>query len=262
MIKLRCVVICFLILFSCSNKKQSDLELFYEDYVHNINENKLQEFKSAKINSSGDVLNILEKEINDMYSQIIKTDNINNFIDSILNKNIQIRKYEEDKKLFIGLAFHYYLNDEEIGSKKFTTQMIEILNYKSNFRDSINEIKNEEIATNNFSNISKSDSFNLIFPVEIKNGKKYTYFTEGYPYSLKYHSADDSVTMKVFLLDKYLGNYSDGTIDKNSLMFKVKVIQLSDTNVFDFVLASKNKFNIGGQFEFCVNDYGRIIKIE
>lgn len=252
-----------ILLFSCaSENKPTELQSFFKKFSNQIKSSKLEEYRLSIVDSTGKTLEIMDKEIDTMYLELLKNVNLKNYIDSFL-LSAKLPYLTIQQKTFLNLAFHEYLNGEEIFDTVLTNKLRKILKHKWREKDKFNKLENVRIYNHNYYLINIKDTFQLVLPVENKNKRKHAFYTLGYPNSYSYVTADDSVTIKVFLIDKYYGKKPvQGTVDSTSLIFKVQIIETSDSSVHIPTFVPKEKLKSGTQFELCLDCYGRLINVE
>jgi len=243
----------------CKNKEVSELELYFENASGKIDEEKLSAFKSSTIDSTGNALNIILEEIEWFYDEILENKQLNMLVDSFLRSN-RLEPIIGEKKIYLGVAFHAYLNDRDVFGKNIVYQVKGVLDYRWRIESQHNKMENDRIISENKNRITIGDSIELIFPIHVSKGSEDTtksaFLTAGYPYSYEYGViADDSIILHVVLLEKGYAYNLVGGVDSSCFEFKAQVLWVSDTNVRD----SKEVYKPGYQFSFCLENYGRII---
>ena len=242
----------FSFLLSCGKKSEEpQLENVFENWAKRGDQAKLDLFKSSPVDDSGKALQLIASVIDSIDKEISVSKKLNEQVDSIFTW------HRGTRKAHLGVAFHAYLNGDDIFSPEVMTKSRKIMQYYSYLEVKVDEIENERIARKNYASINVGDSFLLILPVKNKYGHSKIFFTMGYPNSNKYSFADDSLSMRLVLVDKLYGKKTDLSIDSTCLSFKGQIIELNNPNVEGW---DGEKFKIGKQFDFCLQNYGRIIK--
>lgn len=248
-------VFLFLVFFatvmSCKERIKNGLfnEVFAK-WSNKVEASRIDMFRSCKIDSTEDVFKIVEPILDSIMAEASRTKQIRSYLDSAVSNKADIQR------IYVGVRFHEYLNERTTSDSMIFLKMKKIFFYKSMMNVISNKNINEKIARENFEAIDVRDSFSLVFPVENNGGYKYTFFYDGYPYCYDYSTADDSLIIKSVLEDKYYGLKTDNRVDSTCLSFKVRIVALSDSTVK--IMGSK--LVPGMSFEFCLQDYGRIIR--
>lgn len=243
------------LLIACNGKtKDTPLESAFFKWAERTDPIVLDSFKSCDIDSTGDCLDIFAPIVDSFYFDILNTVELNKYVDSVYTCNAK------DKKIFLGVALHAYLNNQDILSRDFVyRKATAIIDYQYEIQSKLDEKENEQMAREAYEEIHVGDSFPLLLAVENNYGRKSIFF-RCYPYTKDYSIADDSLSLTVVLQDKFYGKLTDGSTDSSCLAFRVKIIETSDTTVFYYSSGSEEKYIVGNEFDICLQMYGRYIK--
>jgi len=244
------LILVLLILLSCKgvqNDEKENLKLIFENLKKNTAESILNNYKMSKVDSC-ETIKMMSQKIDSVYQEIINKKKLYHFLDSILLTNSPLIK-----KMYLNVAFHTYLNGQDFTSQIAMEKLKEALNCDWVKIDKANTIENSRITKENFQSNNVGDTLSLIFPVEDNYGRKSTFFYSGYPYSNDYSTADDSLCLKVLLTSKSYLKLPDLNFDSTYFIFKVRIIELSDTNIE----INSERYSIGDEFDFHLNFYGR-----
>lgn len=246
-----CFLFTMLYLISCSRlDKQDEMQPFFESLSKQINSTKLDSFRRTSIDSSCRAIEMISSDVDLVYVKMVKNNILGQYLDSLL-----ATCNEKTQKTYLTIAFHDYLNKSHLSEHDLKIRLDTVLNYKWEREKKLNAVENTRIAKENFQSINVGDSIFLNFPVENKGGRKSTFFYLGYPYSMKYSNADDSLQLKAVVIEKYIGDSKDVATEPPCRAFKIKIIDMSDTSIE----IMNEKYTRGYIYNFCINDYGRII---
>lgn len=125
----------------------------------------------------------------------------------------------------------------------------------------LHKLENSRISQGNNERWKAGDTLTIVLPVEIDDyGRRSTfYYSYGYPVSLDYSSADDSLKIKGVLLQKWYESIPDlepTVLDSSNLIFKLRILELSDENTKILM----NSYEVGEEFDLHLKKYARPIK--
>ena len=233
-------------LVGCTSVNPSN-ELF-EQLSKNFDESVLIEFKSSNVDSNGFPLRLIEFGGIDTNSELGKK------ITAFLNNGT----YVEDSSfstIYLKVNLHFYLNDRLNDSIEIRQLSEGIYDNYWKLRRERYQLENDRIAKKNYQSIGIGDTVELVLPVSSNFGRRSTFYTKGYPYSINYNFVGDSLWLKGELLSKGFEELTNGELDSNSLTFLFELIEVGDTSV-EFMY---RKCRIGEEFELDLQSYGRLI---
>lgn len=255
-----CLIIGIIITLAFSCNKKSPLIPFYQQLENEIGN---QEILDRYRHLTKDSLDIMYQSFKKEYQNVFEISENKNAINTYLDSE-NINKTENYRWHIILFGFQKYLNNQPIDLEELIWdygEAIKIAKDRHDAQQKLYDQKYYQIVRRADSRWNPGDTINFILPVNIDtDSSRYTYYNIGYPYSLDYSSADDSISMKGVLLKKF---YDDGRIDTNEsetdsvhLVFKLKIIELSDT----ITKVDWEKLKIGDEFDLWLKLYGRPIE--
>lgn len=250
----------FTINYSCSNTSKPIVPFLEALKIEINNDKKLIIFKEAPkdteilyfINHFSEAFDLLYK------NDSINYKNINDYMDSqsiINDQNIRAAS--------LIFAFQKKLQNKDIDIK-------EIAKFTQNY---YKEIEEEELVEKDFHNQQTKkiiqaneekwnigDTLYIILPInKEESGYCSTYFNNyGYPYTLDYSLADDTLHLEGILLQKLYEDYAypyTGTPDSLESIFKLKITAMSDMGC----LILGEKYVLGDEYKLPLQSYGRCI---
>lgn len=243
--------------FSCNNK--SPLIPFYQQLENRIEDKEvLKKIKKLPQDSLYAQYQFFKEEYREVYGISNNKIRINAYLDS---ENIDTSVNYRWNIILLG--FRKYLNKQTINIEQIIFEYIELSRQAKVRHDEQQKLYDKEyyqIVQKANKKWMLGDTISVILPVKFDtDSSRYTYYKNGYPYSLDYSFSDDSFEMRGILLNKF---YDDGTInmdvnniDSVNLVFKLKVIELSDT----ITKVDWKKLKIGDEFDLWLKLYGRPI---
>lgn len=248
------IVVFFLhFLTGCGEKKEYELELFLIALEAEINDEKLMdEIRFCPYDSLGYYLPIFDS----FYSHLIKQKGWE------IPVNLDSCDFDSSKiNEFLLFAFQRHLKGDEINEEILLNEIV-TLNKLSDTKklQRIAEEKKilEDIISTNDANFAIGDTLNIILQVKSYNDDYHSIFYRGYPQSLDYSVADDTLKVKGILIEKHYHTdapHIQKTPSLLDLVFTLKILALNRANVYygDSFLA------IGDEFSLYLEAYARLI---
>lgn len=234
--------------------KTNTLEDFFKVFENRIeNKNELLEFKNASKDSVDVLFKLISKPFIQVYRDSTQFEGINKFF----NDN-GVTPDDRTRGRILIFGFHRFINDEQINLTALTSEVKRIDEYRERLREKERRREEEpylKIVKASNELYSKGDTMNIILPVSFDKdtGMKSTYYSAHYPYTLDYSDADDTLKVTGILLDKRYENTPFNALDSLHLIFKLKLIELSDTNYHILW----RKYQVGDEFDLHLRNYGR-----
>lgn len=230
----------------------SKLTSFFEELEESIgNELIINEIKTISKDSLRYILPVFEIES----KQLIQKLHYEKELNGLMNPHLA-KPFSSSRGEVLLFAFQKHLNRENISLREI---QIEIQEVKKNLKEKM--VKEEAfyekelnaiIRTNNLK-WQEGDTLNLILQIQKEDNHNSIYY-RGYPQSLDYSSASDTLRMKGLLLNKHYPVQNKMT-DSVNLSFNLKILELSHTNVYNFAEPVK----LGDDFVLSLEAYGRLI---
>jgi len=230
-------------------KKNDKFNNLYKRILENTNQNKLDLFKSTEIDSSGEVIKLLYKEVEREYVKLDETSKLLYFLNSKLGTLDSI------KVSFLVIGFHDYYNGK-VYDFDFIKSRVNEIRYFESLREYKKEYKKVlEISKKNNSKNNIGDTINFCLPKRkiIESEMEETFYYSELPHDFNCKTYSTLEVCGVILDKSYLTNYV--TADTLELVFHLKLLTLEDSMV-----KINNKINtIGDTVKLYVTGYSRLI---
>lgn len=250
------LIILFGIQISCETSSKP-LNKFFNKFEEKIKNNiAFSKFKNAQKDSILFYSQNFTEEFNELYKDSSYSKNIDKF----LSKFEKSHDLETAENILI-FAFHSSLNNNNSNLNQVADYFFEKNKREKNRINKEQQLLDDEnlkiIQANNHK-WETGDTLSIILPVRLDEltSNKSSYYSYGYPLTLDYSQADDTLKIKGILLNKSYESYSGLTSsDSMDLVFKLKITELSNT---DYKILGK-KYEVGNELRIPLRDYGRPI---
>ncbi len=244
------LILCFFLFFFCSCSEQSELERIFEIIEQRFEGKMLDDMKSCSQDSLYLMSHLFRIEYNHQLEELGHEKHWPSFIDTSFAKANYTKM---DFILFF--AFHKYIHDKPIDLEAIRKEVQESdernrQRWAAEEKEDMKRLRSIIATDNKRRNIG--DTINLLLKLEDKGQYNSIYFN-GYPYSLDFSHADDTLKMTGILLDKYYDPSADST-DIMNLIFSLKITELSHDNARE---PGMKPLKIGDKFNLSLQRYGR-----
>lgn len=246
-------VFLMIFLFSCTNKKSTyyPIKECFEKIEKNIkNDKALNHMKTCSLDSLTYVFPIFKREFEKIQEKTDCNRQIEDFFDLHSIPNNPVLRDE-----VLILAFQKYLNQYKIDLNEIQDEIKgkKLIKVK---REKIEEQKLLGIIRENNSNWSKGDTIDIVLQLSGKGDRKQVFYRH-HSLAYDYSTADDSLNIRGVLIDKqYDSSETISETEKTlSLIFKIKILELSDTNAY-----AVDRLKIEDIFDLDLASYGRFIE--
>jgi len=251
--KLQFLLLSFCI-FSCVEENSEIKKIFisFEEGVQN--RNILIPIQTSSQDSLSSLLSVFSAEYRPFLEKRYPSKNKNELLKTLSDLHVPTN---HEIMLF---AFQKYLNQQPINLDVIRKEIKELeikFRQKITKENNLNEQLHSTIIQNNNLNWNVGDTIDVILQVHNINNKYHIYFT-GYPASLDYSRADDTLKMKGIIKNKILeSKISNNTNNKNILphnvVFNLEVIGINLNKLSPSI-------KIGEIFKLDLDAYGRPIE--
>ncbi len=251
---LNTILITFLLcIYSCQDNT-SKVFIVFDQLKKKVNADELITFKELEIDSVGENLKGSFFDLNFFYKDSIQYIVLDKYLDSL-----NISSMNDIRELYLQFAFRSFLNSEDIDTSVLNTQVRRVIYLRKENWEKLSEryeIENLNIAKTNFKKYNVGDTVRVVLPIKTSFGSRSIYYTQGFPYSQKYDSAEDSLGIEGVLLMKRYEKLPNTKVDSSSFVFELRIIDLSEMEVEELL---GNKLKVGDSFNFYLSKYGRYL---
>jgi hypothetical protein len=239
-------VLSWFALLSC-NQDESKLDIYLESLSKEIDSDKLEEFKSCKIDKEGKILDLITFEVRPSMNNLSKQDYISQYLDSI--SDVEMVRAD-----FVILALHYHCNNKPIDVETIKNKLQIIYDYKKTAYLDEDDIRWNRIARKNDNLYSVGDTISAAFRRDdLLSGFGFSY--NPWVTDSVYFRFDDLIKISGILQKKSYEPWLDNTIDSNKVIFNIKLLKISNSNfIYD-----ESYLNVGDNVKIYVNSYGRLL---
>ncbi len=215
------IVMIAVIISGCQSSKRSELLSFFGLLEENIDQEKLNRYKSTPIDSTGEIVSLIEKEVKDLSSKINESGNLAHFLDSLGSPNT--------RTFYLSIAFHRYLNQQEFSPEAVFAEIHKISYYDWGVRVKTLREESFRIAKENDSRIGIGDTITVFLPINERFGRLSTFYygnaMENYPPDV------DSLSLIGRLVEKQYEPIFDGAPDSTEIRFLIEILKISESGI-------------------------------
>lgn len=237
-----------LILFfiGCKKKRESELFNFFEKLSEKIEDRKLESFRSTELDSAGIAIEFISNDLENCIDNTEFSPRLKEF-SGFSNYDIPTNT----KKMYLGLAFHLYLNNIPISYSTMKTEVSKINEFSEENENNICTKRKLEIIKHNDNRFQIGDTVNVSLPYTETLGILSTVYYSEILLDTDYFELHEILNISGTILEKRFNeeNYFD------DLRFLIKILKLSN----DTIPINGVKPDIGDTIDFSVSSYYREI---
>lgn len=223
----------------------SYLQSLLESISNDIDEGRLYQFKHAEIDSTGNTINLIQDELDELLSKRYQVDKV--YLDSISS-------IESIRNKMVAICLHHYCNKDVIDFKIIYQEfeMMDIYSHRIRLQSELTEL--QKIAYQNDQYFKIGDTIKATFIVDSEFGKNRIVYNKA-PDSLYYDGYNKTIELLGIVKNKYYIKQNNSSYKE--LIFDYEIISI---NGAENVFYSERRLKEGDKIEIYVTSYARLLK--